>query len=44
MAEGGAEWNAKMKKDELLAIAQGKGLDVDAKMKKADIVAALEGA
>jgi len=44
VAEGGAEWNAKMKKDELLAIAQGMGLDVQAKMKKADILAALESA
>lgn len=43
-AGGDVEWNAKMKKDELLAIAQGKGLDVNSKMKKADIVAALEGA
>jgi len=43
-ASSGAEWNAKMKKDELLEIAQTKGLDVNAKMKKADILAALQGA
>ena len=39
-----AEWNAKMKKDDLLAIAQGRGLDVNSKMKKEELVAALEAA
>jgi trigger factor len=43
-ASDAGEWNAKMKKDELLAVATAKGLDVHAKMKKADIVAVLEGA
>jgi trigger factor len=38
------EWNAKMKKDELLAVAKQMGLTVNTKMKKADIVTALEGA
>ncbi len=36
-----AAWNAKMKKDELLAIAQELGLDVNSKNTKADILEAL---
>ncbi len=46
-AAGGGEapeWNAKMKKDELLAVAKQMGLDVNSKMKKAEIVAVLENA
>ncbi len=35
-------WNAKMKKGELLEIAQGLGLDVNTKSKKDEILAALE--
>jgi trigger factor len=37
-------WDAKMKKDELLAVAGQMGLDVNSKMKKAEIVAVLENA
>jgi hypothetical protein len=41
---GAPEWNAKMKKDDLLAVAKDLGLDVNAKMKKAEIVSVLQGA
>ncbi len=37
-------WNAKMKKDELLAVARELGLDVTTKMKKAEIIDALKNA
>jgi hypothetical protein len=33
-----------MKKDDLLAVAKDLGLDVNAKMKKAEIVSVLQGA
>jgi trigger factor len=41
---GTPEWNAKMKKDDLLAVAKELGLDVNTKMKKAEIVSVLQGA
>ncbi|RME25923.1 MAG: 50S ribosomal protein L21, partial [Deltaproteobacteria bacterium] len=37
-------WNARMKKDELLAVARELGLDVHSKMKKAEIIEALQNA
>lgn len=39
-----AEWNKSMKKEELLAVAQQRGLEVNAKMTKAQLVEALEKA
>jgi len=39
-----ATWSASMKKGELLAVAKEQGLAVDGKMKKAEIIAALEQA
>ena len=38
------DWNKSMKKAELLAVAQEKGLDVKTKMTKAQIIEALENA